>query len=215
MSMRPSRVSHLVAGRLRTRIVGDRWGRGRGGAARVARGACAVRALTVPLGAATARAVLLSQISSFGGGGSGAGQFQAPVGVAIEQSNGAVYVADSGHARVEKFDANGNFVAAWGWGIKDGKVQSEVCTSNCLAGIAGSGRGQFSRPTSIAVGASGSPSAGKVTPRPQRPLDTRPRPPRPAAPRPPRWPPPAVPSSSSRTGRSHEKGRFRPRLWRG
>src|SRR5215475_2428463 len=162
MSMRPSRVSHLVAGRWRTRIVGDRWGWGRGGAARVARGACAVCALTVPLGAATARAVLLSQISSFGGGGSGAGQFQAPVGVAIEQSNGAVYVAESGNPRVEQFDANGNFVAAWGWGVKDGKVQSEVCTSNCLVGIAGSGRGQFSRPTSIAVGASGSPSAGKV-----------------------------------------------------
>jgi NHL repeat len=160
--MRPSRVADLVAGRTRTRIVGDRWGRGRGRPARVARGACAVGALTLPLGVATAGAALLRQVSSFGGGGSGAGQFQTPVGVAIQQSNGAVYVADSGNARVEKFDANGNFIAAWGWGVKDGTVQSEVCTSNCLAGIAGSGPGQFSRPTSIAVGASGSPSAGKV-----------------------------------------------------
>jgi hypothetical protein len=42
-------------------------------------------------------------------------------------------------------------------------AHSEVCTSTCQAGIAGSGPGQFSLPTSIAVGnVSGGPSASKV-----------------------------------------------------
>ena len=41
-------------------------------------------------------------------------------------------------------------------------AQSEVCTSGCQAGIVGSGAGQFSNPTSIAVDSSGGPSAGDV-----------------------------------------------------
>src|SRR5262249_3882724 len=69
---------------------------------------------------------------------------------------------DSGNARVEVFDPKGNFLAAWGWGVTDGTAQSEVCTANCQAGIPGSGPGQFSRPTSIAVGAPPGPSANKV-----------------------------------------------------
>jgi sugar lactone lactonase YvrE len=105
----------------------------------------------------------LVQGSSFGSPGSGAGQFQTPVGVAIQQSNGAVYVADSGNARVEKFDVNGNFLAAWGWGVADGAAHSEVCTATCRAGIPGSGPGQLSLPTSIAFSnVSGGASASKV-----------------------------------------------------
>src|SRR4030095_8371200 len=67
------------------------------------------------------------------------------------------------NARIEKFDVNGNFLAAWGWGVADGMAHSEVCTATCQAGIPGSGPGQFSLPTSIAVGnVSGGPSASKV-----------------------------------------------------
>jgi hypothetical protein len=159
--MRPSRVSHRVAGRTRIRILVRRtgWCRVREGPAKVA---FAVGALTFALGAATAHASLLSPISSFGTPGAGAGQFTTPIGVAIQQTSGNVFVADPGNARVDKFDAMGNFLAAFGWGVKDGKAQSEVCTRTCQAGIPGSGPGQFSNPTSIAVGASGSPSAGKV-----------------------------------------------------
>ena len=47
--------------------------------------------------------------------------------------------------------ASGNFIAAWGWGVNDGEARSEVCKSNCQAGIPGSGAGQFSRPTTVAV----------------------------------------------------------------
>src|SRR5262249_28804073 len=164
--MRPSHLSHRGAGRTRTgTLVGGwvgSWYRVRCGPARVARGAFAVVcALTLALGATPAHAFFLP-LSHFGSPGSGAGQFQTPVGVAVDQASGAVYVADSGNARVAKFDAKGNFIAAWGWGVTDGTAKSEVCTSTCQAGIAGSGPGQFSRPTSIAVDSSGGPSTGDV-----------------------------------------------------
>jgi hypothetical protein len=120
-----------------------------------------IYALTIALGATTAHALFLP-LGHFGSQGSGAGQFQTPTGVAVDQGSGDVYVADSGNARVEKFDAMGNFIAAWGWGVADGMAKSEVCTSNCQAGIAGAGAGQFSNPTSIAVDSSGGPSAGDV-----------------------------------------------------
>lgn len=48
-----------------------------------------------------------------GGSGSGDGQFQWPQSVAIHPG-GDVYVADTGNDRVQKFDAEGHFIAAWG-----------------------------------------------------------------------------------------------------
>jgi DNA-binding beta-propeller fold protein YncE len=163
--MRPSRVSHRVAGRTLIRILVGMTRCGvREGPARVARIAFVVCAVTLTLGATTgsAQASLLSAATTFGSQGSGAGQLSAPVGVAVRAQNGTVYVADSGNARVDEFGPSGNFIAAFGWGVADGKAQSEVCTSSCQAGIPGSGPGQFSNPTSIAVGVSGGPSAGKV-----------------------------------------------------
>src|SRR5262249_12929624 len=168
VSMRPSHFSHRGAGRTWTRIlVGLTGCRVRVGPAHLARIGVAVGAVTLTLGTATAQVSLVGQpflgrISTFGSPGSGAGQLSGPVGVAVQQTSGNVFVADSGNARVDKFDAMGNFLAAFGWGVKDGKAQSEVCTRPCQAGIPGSGPGQFSSPTSIAVGASGTPSAGKV-----------------------------------------------------
>jgi hypothetical protein len=160
--MSPFRFVDPAAGRTVTASRVARWRVGGLGPPRAARIAFAVGAVTLALDAAPAHASFLSQISSFGTPGGGAGQFTTPIGVAVYQTSGNVFVADAGNARVEKFDAKGNFLAAWGWGVKDGKAQSEVCTANCQAGIPGSGPGQFSSPTSIAVGASGSPSAGKV-----------------------------------------------------
>src|SRR5262249_18764431 len=114
-------------------------------------GALSLCALTLALGGATANAQL-APLFSFGTPGTGAGQFETPVGVAIQQSNGDLYVADSVNARIQKFDATGRFKGAWGWGVKDGKARAEVCKKNCLPGIPGSGPGQFANPTSIAVG---------------------------------------------------------------
>src|SRR5262249_5629908 len=154
--MTPSRVPEAVAGRRHTGMLAASWCR-----VLLNSAACA---LTLALGATVAHAQLFLPLGSFGGTGSGAGQFLDPLGVATDDlgSPGGVYVADSGNARVQKFTATGGFIAAWGWGVSDGMAQSEVCTSNCQAGIAGSGPGQFSRPTSIGVDNSGGPSSGSV-----------------------------------------------------
>ena len=84
--------------------------------------------------------------------------------MAVDQRGGKVYVADSANARVQKFNKKGKFKAVWGWGVKDGQEQSEVCKTktDCQAGIAGAGAGQFSIPTSVAVDSSKGPSKGNV-----------------------------------------------------
>lgn len=95
----------------------------------------------------------------FGSEGAGNGQFKEPTGVAVNASTepltepaaGDVYVADTGNNRVEQFSSAGVFVAAWGWGVANGKAEFEVCTVSCKAGLAGSGAGQFDTPEAIAV----------------------------------------------------------------
>jgi DNA-binding beta-propeller fold protein YncE len=50
---------------------------------------------------------------SFGGPGTGDGQFSVPEGIAVDGA-GNVYVADGNHNRIEKFGPAGNFLLAWG-----------------------------------------------------------------------------------------------------
>jgi hypothetical protein len=102
-------------------------------------------------GVASTNTSLLSPATTFGSPGSGAGQLQSPEGVAIQQTSGNIFVADSANVRVDQFDPTGHFISAFGWGVADGKAKSEVCTKSCQTGIAGSGPGQFSRPTSIVL----------------------------------------------------------------
>jgi hypothetical protein len=49
--------------------------------------------------------------STFGSSGTGAGQFKTPVGVAIDEGTGDVYVVDQGSNRVERFEANGKYLS--------------------------------------------------------------------------------------------------------
>jgi len=51
-------------------------------------------------------------ILQWGSQGSGPGQFEEPADVAVDDE-GNVYVADLGNKRVQKFDSNGKFLAAW------------------------------------------------------------------------------------------------------
>jgi DNA-binding beta-propeller fold protein YncE len=99
--------------------------------------------------------------STFGSAGSGAGQFESPNGVAVNDATGDVYVVDGGNARVEWFDATGGKLE----GQFDGSGSFEV------AGKTQSGTpaptGKFSGPHSIAVDDSGrsvaeDPSVGDV-----------------------------------------------------
>ena len=60
------------------------------------------------------------ELLHFGSYGSGQGQFNNPIGLAIDQFNN-LYVADASNQRVQKFDGNGRFLAAFGsWGSGQG-----------------------------------------------------------------------------------------------
>jgi len=85
-----------------------------------------------------------------------------PSGVAVNESTGDVYVVDTGNNRVERFSEKGAFMAAWGWGVSDGKEEYEVCTSLCKPGLAGTGPAQFNSPEAIAIDNTTGPSGGDV-----------------------------------------------------
>ena len=75
------------------------------------------------------------QILTWGGSGSGDGEFNDPEGISVDNVRGFVYLTDSGNNRVQKFDLNGVYKAKWG--------------------SYGSGDGQFNAPAGIAVDSSG------------------------------------------------------------
>jgi DNA-binding beta-propeller fold protein YncE len=94
--------------------------------------------------------------------GSAAGQCEMPLGVATSPTNGHIYVADQfesagnthfGNFRIDEFTAWGEFIRAWGWGVRDGAAELQICTSatGCRAGLEGSGPGQFELPAGLAV----------------------------------------------------------------
>jgi DNA-binding beta-propeller fold protein YncE len=92
--------------------------------------------------------------ATFCGSGSGAGQCASPRNIAVDVSAHRLYVADSANNRVNVFNADNNaFVEAFGWGVKNGNAEFQTCTTatTCRAGIAGAGKGQFNRPTGIAI----------------------------------------------------------------
>jgi len=80
------------------------------------------------------------------------GQLRAPTGIALDQSTGNVYVTESGNRRVSQFDADGNFLRAFGWDVVmpggTGNVSTnafEICTvaADCQRGDFGANGGQF------------------------------------------------------------------------
>ena len=83
--------------------------------------------------------------------GKGAGQTRSPSGLAVDFETGRLYVADTANSRIDVFDSTGSFERAFGWGVKEGKSEFQVCTTGCREGLAGSGPGQFNHPTSITV----------------------------------------------------------------
>ena len=88
------------------------------------------------LAAALGASICFAQVyqNEFGSTGAGNGQFNTPVGIAIDASDN-VYVVDTGNNRVQVFDSAGVY-------------QSQF-------GTAGAGNGQFSSPRSIAIDSAG------------------------------------------------------------
>ena len=91
--------------------------------------------------------------ASFGSGvGEESGQFGQPVGIAVDQESGDVYVADVDNQRVDKFGPAGEFLFAWGWGVADGHTEAlQTCTTDCFRGVYGSGGGELKNPKGVAV----------------------------------------------------------------
>ena len=76
---------------------------------------------------------------AFGGKGSGNGQFDTPMGIAIAPS-GNIIVADTSNARVQVFDRTGKFLSMFG-------DEHAIL----LARDVGSGKGKFWFPRGVAV----------------------------------------------------------------
>jgi hypothetical protein len=78
--------------------------------------------------------------------GAGAGQLSAPQGIAIDPSTGDVYVTNQNNRRIEKFEPDGDFLFAFGWGVDTGAAAVETCTTDSTCQAApptGANAGQF------------------------------------------------------------------------
>lgn len=113
--------------------------------------------------AASAAPGFLWQAPRDGALGSSAGRMDHPTGIAADPTSGHVYVLDHFSARIDEFDAWGEFVKSWGWGVATGAPEPQTCgpqatppTVTCQKGISGSGPGQISSAGGIAVGDDGS-----------------------------------------------------------
>jgi DNA-binding beta-propeller fold protein YncE len=69
------------------------------------------------------------------------GTLNNPTAIAIDQTSGDVYVADTANHRIEKFDSAGNLLLAFGADV--GGPGIDTCTSACQPGTAGSEPGAF------------------------------------------------------------------------
>ena len=79
--------------------------------------------------------------------GAAAGQLASPSGIAVDQTNGYLYVTSISNRRVDVFSGTGQFAGAFGWDVDPaGVVEPEICTvaTTCkAAGTAGGDAGRF------------------------------------------------------------------------
>jgi len=92
-----------------------------------------------------AKAELGEPLVQFGALGSGAGQFYeggipAAGGLAADPSSGHIFLSELGNNRISEYTAWGEFVKSWGWGVRDGSPEPQICTATtgCLSGQEGS-----------------------------------------------------------------------------
>jgi hypothetical protein len=99
----------------------------------------------------------LWQAPEDGKAGAGAGRLDNPRGIAVDPETGHLYVTEYGNVRISEFTAWGDFVKAWGWGVRDGKGELQTCTeeTGCLQGVEGTGAGQLRGAGGIASDSSG------------------------------------------------------------
>jgi len=84
--------------------------------------------------------------------GAGAGQCSNARGIVANPENGHLYVAELSNHRVNEFNAGGEFVRAWGFGVADGtSSEFQICTATCFKGKTGTDAGAFRNPTAVAM----------------------------------------------------------------
>ncbi len=95
-------------------------------------------------------------VLKFGSEGTAGGQFKEPKAIAVTAS-GTLFVVDAANNRIQKFNEKGEFISTFGSGVSNGEAKLQTCVkaSECRAGIAGSGNGQFSEPRGDAVSTTG------------------------------------------------------------
>lgn len=88
-----------------------------------------------------------------GTSGAGAGQLNAPYGIAV-LGTGDVYVSDRGNNRIDEFTQHGTFVRAFGKDVGGSGV--DVCTTSCQAGSSGTGAAhEINQPDGIGIAGAG------------------------------------------------------------
>jgi hypothetical protein len=148
-------------------------GSARGSPKRAVTLAIALLAIALAASPASAAKQVTGYFGTASGSGTLGGQFSGPQGIAVNGSGagpadqGDIYVVDTGHNRVQRFDSSGIFLSAWGADViqpgKPGEVPGpnpfEICTvaADCKAGVASagngasSGNGALSAPLAVAV----------------------------------------------------------------
>ena len=72
------------------------------------------------------------------GPGSAAGQLDAPQSIVRQPGTGWLYVSEEGNRRISVFDAEGHYIASFGYGVRDGSDTMQVCgieIGQCRAGV--------------------------------------------------------------------------------
>jgi hypothetical protein len=110
--------------------------------------------------------------SAGNGSADGNGSLSNPVGIAVDQDTGRVFVSDSGNNRVSVYAGDGSFERSFGFDVAasgpgDTGAGYEVCVAAdgdvCQIGLPGSGAGQLDDATAAAVSpADGNPTTGTV-----------------------------------------------------
>ena len=97
--------------------------------------------VSVALAVSSQRGHVFCETCTFGTASEGA--LSDPGQVAVSNTTGDVYVLDRGHDRIVQYRPNGEFLSAWGWGVKNGAWEYQTCASECHAGVAGRGEYQL------------------------------------------------------------------------
>jgi hypothetical protein len=103
-------------------------------------------------------------VAQFGNEGEGNGQFTNARGIAVDEASGEVVLADTRNNRVDEFTSEGVFLRTWGWGVRDGKGEFQICEApgRCRAGLQGSGAGQFIEASGVAIDNSSGLTQGDI-----------------------------------------------------